>query len=61
MIGNGHPMEYLSEYIAQHINQHVSKILVYIKDTDDLLEMLKPLKLPANAKLVTLVSYLKKV
>lgn len=54
MSANNHPTENLSEYVDTHLNKHVHKIKSYIKDTNHLIEILKPLHLPPNAKLVSL-------
>ena len=54
MSANGHPTELLSQYIDIHLKQHVPGIPSYIKDTNHLLEILKSLKVPDGAKLVTL-------
>ncbi|MCP3932107.1 MAG: hypothetical protein GY705_23795, partial [Bacteroidetes bacterium] len=53
MSANGHPSERLSELVDLHLNRYVQTIPSYIKDTNHLLSILKEIKLPENALLVS--------
>jgi hypothetical protein len=51
---NLHPTERLSEYVDIHIKKHISNIPSYLKDTNHFLQTCNNIKLPPNAKIVTL-------